>query len=58
METEDQNGRRKVLTIEVLLPQKRIREVRGKGNRLPTPEEKSIIEKWADQEGLQLARYI
>ena len=58
METVDNNGRQKVLTIEVLLPQKRIYEVRGKANRLPTPAEKSIIEKWANTEGLQLSRSI
>ena len=58
MEIEDENGRRKILTIEVALPEKIIRQVRGKRNRLPTPKEKNLLGKWADQEGLQLGEYI
>ena len=57
MEIEDENGRRKILTIEVS-PQKLIRQVRGKRNRLPTPKEKNLLGKWAAQEGLQLGEYI
>ena len=58
MEIEDENGRRKVLTIEVAPREKVIRQVRGRRNRLPTPREKELLQKWADQEGLQLAAYI
>ena len=58
MEIEDENGRRKILTIEVALREKVIRQVRGKQNRLPTPREKGLLGKWAEQEGLQLAGYI
>ena len=58
MEIEDENGRRKILTIEVAPREKIIRQVRGKRNRLPTPKEKNLLGKWADQEGLQLGEYI
>ena len=58
MEIEDENGRRKILTIEVALPEKVIRQVRGRRNRLPTPKEKDLLGKWADQEDLQLVGYI
>lgn len=58
MEIEDENGRRKILTIEVTPREKVIRQVRGRRNRLPTPKEKDLLERWAEQEGLQLAGYI
>ena len=58
MEIEDENGRRKILTIEVAPREKVIRQVRGKQNRLPTPKEKDLLGRWAEQEGLQLAGYI
>ena len=58
MEIEDENGRRKILTIEVAPGAKVIRQVRGKQNRSATPKEKDLLGKWADQEGLRLAGYI
>ena len=58
MEVEDENGRRKILTIEVAPREKVIRQVRGRRNRLPTPREKELLRRWAAQEGLQLAGYI
>ena len=58
MEIEDENGRRKILTIEVAPHGKLIRQVRGRRNRLPTPREKELLRSWAAQEGLQLAGYI
>ena len=58
MEIEDENGRRKILTIEVSPTQKFIRQVRGKRNRLATPKEKNLLGRWAAQEGLQIAGYI
>ena len=58
MEIEDENGRRKILTIEVSPREKVIRQVRGRRNRLPTPKEKDLLSRWAEQEGLQLAGYI
>ena len=58
MEIEDENGRRKILTIEVAPRERVIRQVRGRRNRLPTPKEKDLLGQWAEQEGLQLAGYI
>ena len=58
MEIEDENGRRKILTIEVAPQAKLIRQVRGKGNRSATPKEKDLLGRWAEQEGLRLAGYI
>lgn len=58
MEIEDENGRRKILTIEVAPREKVIRQIRGRRNRLPTPKEKDLLGRWAEQEDLQLAGYI
>ena len=58
MEIEDENGCRKILTIEMAPREKVIRQVRGARNRLPTPKEKDLLGKWAEQEDLQLAGYI
>ena len=58
MEIEDENGRRKILTIEVAPQAKVIRQVRGKQNRSPTPKEKDLLGRWAEQEGLRLAGHI
>ena len=58
MEVEDENGCRKILTIEVAPRAKVIRQVRGKQNRSPTPKEKDLLGRWAEQEGLRLAEYI
>ena len=58
MEIEDENGRRKILTIEVAPQAKVIRQVRGKQNRSATPKEKDLLGRWAEQEGLRLAGYI
>ena len=58
MEIEDENGRRKILTIEVAPDAKVIRQVRGKQNRSATPKEKVLLGQWAEQEGLRLAGYI
>lgn len=58
MEIEDENGRRKILTIEVSPSQKLIRQVRGKRNRRATPKEKDLLERWSVQEELRIAEYI
>ena len=55
---DDDNGRRKELTIEVLLGEKLIRQVRGKRNRLPTLKEKSMLSRWAKKEKLEIAEYV
>ena len=58
METEDEDGRMKVLTIEVLLAEKLISQVRGKRNRLPTLIEKNILMRWVRKEKLEIAEYV
>ena len=49
---------KKVLTIEVLLANRLIRQIRGKSNRLPTTREKHIISQWAASEELKIADYV
>ncbi len=58
METEDEYGKNNVLTIEVLMAEKLIRQVRGKRNRLPTPKERSILKRWTRKEKLKIADYV
>ncbi len=58
METEDEYGRNKVLTIEVLMSEQLIRQARGKRNRLPTPKERSILKRWTRKEKLKIADYV
>lgn len=52
MSVKTKDGVEKVLTIEVQLSQKAIRQVRGKMNRLPQAKEREIIQRWAAQAGL------
>ncbi len=58
METEDEYGKNNVLTIEVLMAEKLIRQVRGKRNRLPTPKERSLLKRWVRKEKLEIADYV
>ena len=58
LEVTEKDKVRKVLTIEVMLAQMLIRQVRGKRNRLPTKSEKNIISQWAAREGLKIADYV
>ncbi len=58
LESEDENVRRKVLTIEISRPENLIRQVRGKRNRLPTSTEKFLLERWAAAENLEIAEYV
>ena len=58
MESEDENGRNKVLTIEISQHENLIRQVRGKRNRLPTEKEKYILMQWAMYEKLEIAEYL
>lgn len=53
MSCEDASGFKKLLTIEVLLRNRQICQVRGKNNRLPTEQEKKIVQRWAVKEQLQ-----
>lgn len=43
--TEDGQTERR-LTVEIVLPEKEIRQARGRRNRLPTEEERSVINRW------------
>jgi hypothetical protein len=47
--------RKRVLTIELANPLKRICQIRGKTNRLPTQKEMNIVRRWASQVNLTLA---
>jgi hypothetical protein len=58
MESEDENGRHKALTIEISQRENLIRQVRGKRNRLPTEKEKYILTQWATYEKLEIAEYV
>lgn len=58
VESEDENGRHKALTVEVSRPENIIRQVRGKRNRLPTLAEKYLLERWAAEEILKIAEYV
>lgn len=58
METEDEYGKNKVLTIEVLMAENLIRQARGKRNRLPTQKEGSMLKRWARKEKLEIGDYV
>src|SRR5262249_54729871 len=55
MQVENRRGRHRVLTIEVDLPRRAVRQARGKCNRLPQAGERELLERWAAQEGLKVA---
>jgi hypothetical protein len=52
MKVQEGERRRRVLTIEVLPRTKTIWQSKGKRNSPPTDEAKTLLERWADQEGL------
>ncbi len=58
METENISGRSKVLTLEVSNQTRVLVQARGKCNVLPTQKERGILQRWADQAGLQLGKWI
>jgi hypothetical protein len=49
--------RRHVLTIEVTNRTRTIRQIRGKANRLPRRKEMNVVQRWASEAGLSLARH-
>jgi hypothetical protein len=49
--------RKRVLTIEVSVNRKAIRQVRGKANRLPTEKEQEVVRRWALQAQLNYKVY-
>jgi hypothetical protein len=52
LQVETRHGRRRVATIRVRLPARRIVEARRKLNRWPSQTERAIIARWAAQERL------
>jgi hypothetical protein len=58
LEVETLEGRTKVLTIEVESAARLICQARGKCNMLPGEKHRSILRRWAEQAGLQLARHV
>lgn len=58
LEFEEQDELNKLLTIEVSLPDKVIRQVRGNRNRLPTLSEKNVLTQWATKENLRISSYV
>jgi hypothetical protein len=55
MQVENQRGRRRVLTIEVDLPRRRVCQARRKYNHLPQRPEREVMERWAGQQGLNVS---
>ena len=58
VQVEPQRGRQRALTIEVDIPKRTVCQVRGKCNRLPSANERAIVERSATQEGLRVAESI
>jgi hypothetical protein len=58
LELETEEGRTKLLTIEVNNVARLICQVRGKANRMPNDRERSILRRWATQAGLKLAHHV
>ena len=57
MELHTMNGTEKAITIEVRNRARQICQARGKRNRMPTPKERSMMRRWADEAGLTIAAY-
>ena len=53
---QDQMGRSKELTIEVVNADKKIVQIRGKMNKMPNEQQMLIINRWAQTAGLSLGR--
>ncbi len=58
LELAEPTGFSKHVTIELALPSKMIRQVRGRRNRLADGKERDVIQRWALQEGLKGADFI
>ena len=57
MDLKNRDGLKKKVTIEIDLRHKRICQIRGKENRLPTDMELKVIGRWASSEGLSVKSY-
>ncbi|MFH2045414.1 MAG: PcfJ domain-containing protein [Pseudomonadota bacterium] len=58
MDVQTEEGIEKLLTIELNHPEKIIKQVRGKKNRIPTDKEIEILKRWSVKEHLDVAGYI
>jgi hypothetical protein len=54
LQVQNHEGSQRILTVEVRLPHKIICQARGKRNVLPDDKSRSILRRWAAQEGLRL----
>jgi hypothetical protein len=54
MQVETQRGRTRALTIEVDIPKRTVCQVRGKCNRMPSVNERALVERWAAAERLRV----
>jgi len=55
LQVENYEGSRRMVTVEVRLPQRIVCQARGKRNVLPDAKSKDILRRWAAQEGLKLS---
>jgi hypothetical protein len=58
MQAETRRGRQRALTIEVDIPKRAVCQVRGKCNRLPSANERAIVDRWAEAEGLRFVHTV
>jgi len=54
MDVQTEQGLEKCLTIEIKPSTRRINLVSGLNNRPPTDDEKAVLQRWAEQEGMEI----
>ena len=58
LKLQNHEGTLRVLTVEVNLRFKQIRQARGRYNKIPDTKSKDVLRRWAAQQGLRVASYI
>jgi hypothetical protein len=58
LERETEDGREKILTIELSVKDGLIKQVRGRKNRFADDKERSVISRWMENNGLAWASYL
>jgi hypothetical protein len=58
MQLDTGRGPRRTLTVEVDLKERVVCQARGRANRFARPCERAVLERWAEQEGLEVAVYM
>jgi hypothetical protein len=58
MQFENNEGRERVITIEVRPSSRMVVEARGRFNAMPNPPAMRILRRWAEKEGLSVAGYL